>query len=379
MRYETDVVIIGAGPAGTSCGIELAKGGVPSLIVEKRVFPRDKTCGGLMTKKTYELLAALVGGEDKLPPDLFCDTADEIALYHENERLTFSRVTIPYRSVRRLRYDAFLADKYKEVGGTLLEGRVCSSIDLDAHTIALSDGDTVSFRRLVAADGAFSPTAKALGYDPPQLGFCVETHVPKTGREDDRILHIHFATPKNGYAWVFPSGSELCVGLGGIYDKDIRYDDILMRFLKEHDLEADRSKIKGAFIPFGVAIDQRRGPEDVALVGDAAGFIDPLTGEGLYFSLASGMAAARAAIKCQKSGPFKTQYLKESASLSKIVVQGKKTRDAFYANIEKESFLDRMRGRNGFAAYYCDHMLAEYGYQYSMLWKLGIDYKTSKK
>ena len=379
MRYETDVVIIGAGPAGTSCGIELAKAGVPSLIVEKRTFPRDKTCGGLMTKKTYDLLAALVGGEDKLPPDLFCDVADEIALYYRNERLTQCRVTKLYRSVRRLKYDAFLADHYKRSGGTLLEGRVCAKIDLDSHTLTLDGGDEVRFRRLVAADGAFSPTGKALGYDAPQLGFCVETHVPKTGREDDAILHIHFGTPENGYAWVFLSGSELCVGLGGVYDREIRYDEVLMRFLGEHGLEADRSKLKGAFIPFGVAIDQRRGSDDVALVGDAAGFIDPLTGEGLYFSLASGTAAAKAAKATADGGGFKARYLKESAEIAKIVAQGKKTRDSFYANIEKDSFRARMSGRNGFAAYYCDHMLAEYDYSYSMLWKLGIDYKASKK
>ena len=378
MEHTVDVAVIGAGPAGTSCGIELAKNAISSLIVEKRTFPRDKTCGGLMTKKTYDLLTSLVGGESALPPDLFCDVSDEIALYYRNERLTFSRVSIPYRSVRRLRYDAFLAERYKEAGGTLLEGRVCASVDPDSHTLTLDDGDTVRFRRLVAADGAFSPTAKALGYEPPQLGFCVETHVPKPGREDDGVLHIHFGVPENGYAWRFPSGGELCVGLGGLYDKEIRYDEILMRFLEENGLEADRSRIKGAFIPFGVAIDQRRGNDDVVLVGDAAGYIDPLTGEGLYFSLASGTAAARAAAKSASGGSFRALYLKETAFIQKIVSQGKKTRDSFYANVEKDSFRERMSGRNGFAAYYCDKQLAEYGYPYSMLWKLGIDYKTSK-
>ena len=378
MDHIVDTAIIGAGPAGTACGIRLLEGGVSCLIVEKRSFPRDKVCGGLVTEKTHGLLCSLLAPDGDLSPDLFCDTSDRAELWYKNERLAAARVSKPFRLVRRVRLDAKLAERYRELGGTLLENSECAAIDAASRRLTLKNGDTVSFRHLVAADGALSVTRKALGFETPSLGFCAETHVKKPAGRENGAVQIHFGIVKKGYAWVFPSGDDLCVGLGGCYEKGVRYDALLREYLALNGLEADRPT-KGAFVPYGDLVEQRGGADFAALVGDAGGFVDPLTGEGLYFALSTGIAAADAVIRSAAGAGFKTEFLRSVAPFGKIVTQGKRTQSVFFSSVEKSAFRKKFAGKDAFVAYYCDNQLSEYNYPYAKIWEIGLDYKRSRK
>lgn len=379
MDHTVDTVIVGAGPAGTSCAVTLQRSGVTNLVIEKRAFPRDKLCGGLVTEKTYRLICELwASSGEEIPPDLFCDLSDRVELRYRTERLAGAKVQKSFRKIRRSHFDNALVELYKKTGGTLLENSECADIDMKNRRIVLQNGDEIAFCHLVAADGALSRTRKMLGYPSPRLGLCTEVHVPKTGNEEDGVVRIHFGVVKYGYGWIFPSGSELCVGLGGAYRKGDRPDESLREYLSMNSFPRD-VKIKGAFIPFGDLVDQKRGPKEAVLVGDAGGFADPLTGEGLFFALSTGIAAANAVVNSRGDPDnFKRAYLNAISPIEKTIRQGKRTQKMFFGNIGKSVFRKKITGKNGFVGFFSDNQLSEYGYEYSKIIDLVSDYRKQK-
>ncbi|MBQ7172943.1 MAG: geranylgeranyl reductase family protein [Clostridia bacterium] len=377
MNHVVDTLIIGAGPAGLSCGIRLCKRGVSNLVVEKRSFPRDKTCGGGVTNKTYRLLSEELELPEEALSKIFCDENDVLELFFGDLRLTHSKIKKPLRFVKRREFDHFLATEYQKRGGKLLENTTCSSLDPKGHTATLSSGDTVAFEHLVISDGALSPTAKSLGYDSPELAFCVETHIPKEALPNHTAVGVSFGVVKNGYVWVFPSGKELCVGLGGLYDQSVRYDAILKDFLRTLGVDPEPYPIKGAFLPYGKLVKQSRGMDNVLLVGDAGGFVDPIYGEGLYFALASGIEAAKAISAGHTSA--RKAFLARMKPYQKIIRDGKRLQKIFVLPASQKYFKKVAQGRNNFVGFYIDHLLAEYDYPYSRLGKLIRDYRREKK
>lgn len=377
MNHVVNTLIIGAGPAGLSCGIRLCKHGVKNLVVEKRSFPRDKTCGGGVTNKTYRLLLDELELSGEKLSSVICDGSGILELYYGDTRLTRSSLEKPLRFVRRTAFDALLAAEYRTRGGNLLENTTCRSIDPEKHTAILSNEDTVTFQHLVAADGALSPTAKALGYHASGQAFCVETHVPKEKLPGRDAVGIYFGLVEHGYVWFFPSGEEFCIGLGGLYDKSVYYDAILKEFLEKLGVDPKSYPIKGAFLPCEKTVNQKHGSKDVLLVGDAGGFVDPIYGEGLYFALASGIEAAEA-IFANSQNARKT-FLDRVKPYQKIIRDGTRLQKIFFRPASQKYFKKVAQGRNNFVGFYADHLLSEYGYPYSRLGKLVSDYKRMKK
>ncbi|MBR6920607.1 MAG: FAD-dependent monooxygenase, partial [Clostridia bacterium] len=248
MDHFTDAVIIGGGPAGSSCGIYLQRAGISNMIIEKRSFPKDKLCAGLVTEKTYRQLSKLIKtavGTD-VPDEIFCDKSKRIKLFYKDEPLTDSAVSSLFRLVFRRDLDGYLIETYKKTGGILYENRTVKEYDLDNNTLSLDNGDTVKYKYLIGADGALSPTRKALGYKSPDYIFCTEAFVPKTAAFDDNCVRIYFGYLNKGYVWVFPHGDTLCVGLGDEYRKKTEYEKVLRAFLLSNGLDDGSCKIKGA-------------------------------------------------------------------------------------------------------------------------------------
>lgn len=377
MNYSVDAAVIGGGPAGASCAIYLQSAGISNIIVEKRVFPRDKTCAGLVTEKTYRQLSKLIktaSGED-VPDGIFCDISKKIKLYYKDDKLTDSNVTSLFRLVKRRDFDDYLIQTYKKTGGLILENRTVKEYGAENGTLTLDNGDTIEYKYLIGADGALSPTRKALGHKTPGFIFCAETFVPVTDAFDDNAVYIYFGFVKKGYIWVFPHGDTLCVGLGDEYNKNTEYEKVLRDFLKSNGLEYENCKIKGAFIPYGECVDQRKGKDNAVLIGDAGGFTDQITGEGLYFALSTGEAAANAVIKGKN---FKKDYLKATAKFADIVKHGAKKGNTFYKDTVMEAFRKNVKGRNGLVSYFCENQISEYNYTYSDMAKLFADYKLKK-
>lgn len=373
MKYQVNTVVIGGGPAGAACAVILQKEEIPNLILEQRSFPRSKTCGGLMTEKTYRLLTALL--DEAEISAVFCDQSQTVELHGRDGRLTRSQVERPLRSVRRITFDNALIERYRALGGTVLENQRRYKIDPVKKRIVLENGDVIAYERLVAADGALSRTRAALGCKPPQLGFCLEVYVPKRELPDIDAVQIHFGIVPRGYLWVFPSGDDLCIGLGGVYQKGTDYRAILRRFLTARGLDPAAYKIFGAFVPIGRPVSQKNAPESAMLIGDAGGFVDPMYGEGLYFALSSGLAAAETIA----AGGGKTAFLEKAAPMDRLIREGVRVQKYFFLDPVLRLFERRIKNKNGFVRKYCDEQLSTYNYSYGELISLYRDYEKGKK
>ena len=374
MTKHTDTLVIGAGPAGISAAITLQKAGIPNIVIDKSSFPREKVCGGLVTNKTLKALMRLlnVRNPGRLK-ETFADHSDTVEIYDKNKRLTCSKVSKYLRFVKRNRFDFFLVKQYKSLGGTIYENEKNYQADFSKQEIRLTDGNIIYYDHLIVADGALSVSRTALGLPGQELSFCIEAYAPKIQIKNPDRTKVYFGIIDNGYAWVFPSGEEVCIGLGGEYDKNISYIKILKDFLNQLSLNPDGCRIRGAFVPSGAITVQSSLPENVSVIGDAGGFVDPIYGEGLYFALSSGIAAAKSRISSPKS--FKNKYLKMMAGHIKMISHGYRLKKIFFKKRIQEIFKKRIGGKDSFVSFYCDNQVSTYRYSYRALFRLYVDYK----
>lgn len=369
MKSSYDVVVIGAGPAGAACGITLQKSGIDHCVLDKATFPRGKTCAGLVTGKALKLIRELFEAEDV--DRLFCEKSKTIALYRKEEKLVEAPLARPVQLVNRREFDNALAQRYRELGGELYEGSVICDIDYGANQLHLADGRVTEYKQLIFADGALSMAHKQLKTDKRDLAFGVEAYLPAEQFPTESV-DIYFDYLPNGYVWVFPHGDTVCVGLANLYDKGTDYRGLLTSFLKEHGVTPDTSKYIGAFLPYGTVIDQKKLPPNVMLTGDAGGFADPITGEGLYMSMQTGIYAAQA----QKANVPKEDYLNRVKRLTRIVRDGKRVQKLFFSPSIQQKLLKKVKGKNRFVSYYFDSQVDDYRFEYREMRELIRAYKN---
>ncbi len=360
MDRQVHTAVIGGGPAGAACGVALQRQGISNCIIDRAVFPRPKTCGGLMTEKTWQLLRAVFDGDEARPAELICNTVSKVTLFGGMTPLVSADVDLPLRLTDRFRLDHGLIRRYQELGGALLEGQRQYAIDYDSRVITLENGDAVSYRYLVFADGAMSRAHRDFGVRPERMGFCVETFLPGDALEPMgiEIRFDSFGAP--GYLWVFPYGDRICVGLGSRYQKGFPYREELETALEAMGVSARDLEIRGAFLPCGWLAPQERFPDSVLLIGDAGGFVDPIYGEGLYFALLSGRTAGEA----MAAEEPKEAFLKEMQPACRIIRNGNRLQPLLYSPLVRKGFINKIRGRSGFLKFYCDRQLSAYQYDH---------------
>ncbi len=372
MDKQVNVIILGGGPAGAACGIALQRQGVANCIIDKAVFPRPKTCGGMVTEKTYRLLRPIFDDDEARLAGLFCRTETEVAAFDNTTLLAHCQPELPLRLADRFHFDNELVRRYRELGGTLFEGQREYTIDYDGRAVTLEDGSRIAYRYLVFADGALSRAHRDFGIR-RELSFCVETFLPGDALET-RGGEIHFGVLADGYLWVFPYGDRVCVGLGCTYEKGFPYRETLAGFLRETGVSPEGQDVRGAFVPCGWTAPQDRLPDNVLLIGDAGGFVDPIYGEGLYFALLSGRMAAEA---LAADDPKRT-FLRNMQPAYQIIRNGKKLQPFLFSPLMRKGFINRLRGRNGFLKYYCDHQMSVYAFDHNKA-KIMTAYRRQKK
>ena len=370
MKRHYTAVVLGAGPAGAACGISLQKNGVNHCVLDKAVFPRKKTCAGLVTGKTFRLLQALYDGA--VSDALFCDTADTVRLLRGKEEIAAAAIKQPVRLVNRETFDNALTECYRSLGGTLYEG-VRVSVDTKNHRLLLQNGDELYYDNLIFADGALSLSRKLYAVAKRRLAFGAEIYLP-TEKLPSKSVDLYFGYIANGYIWTFPHGDSVCVGAAGAYDQTTDYRAILTRFLAERGIDAADGRIVGAFLPYGTPVPQQNFPEDVMLVGDAGGFADPISGEGLYMALQTGIYAAQA-VKTQEP---KRRYLQAVRPLLQIIRDGRRVQKLFYHPAVHSRLLHRVQGNSRAVRFYFDAQVDDYRYTYRQMHKLYKDYKRSR-
>ncbi|WP_461143856.1 geranylgeranyl reductase family protein [Salinifilum aidingensis] len=289
-----DVVVVGAGPAGTSAARAAAGRGCAVLLLERDGIPRYKTCGG-----------GLVGGSlEALSP------GTELNIYDEVRRVTLSMngkspKTLPSRPpwakmVFRDEFDAALVEEAARAGVSVRDGTAVKGVELGGGEVRLrlSGGDQVRAGAVVGADGSASRIAKFVGVQCRQVDLALEAEVPVDGATEKawsgRAL-LEWGPLPGSFGWVFPKGDICTVGVVGSRGSPDATRGYMREFLDRHhfaDIEPVRNTghlTRCRFTESPLA----RGP--VLVAGDAAGLADPWLREGISFALRSGKMAGRAA------------------------------------------------------------------------------------
>ena len=311
-RY--DVVVVGSGPAGSVAALVLARGGARVALVDKGAFPRDKACGDLVGPRGVQLLHDLgitVPGATHVGDMLVVGPRRAVRLPCRPGR------TYPGHAlaVPRVRFDALLHDAAVAAGADAYRGRAAAPLG-DGGAVegcVLDDGRQLRADAVVGADGAVSGVAEWAGLvDPARVlwGFALRAYAD----EPVALPHIFFWEPSPwrafpGYGWVFPGpDGRANVGLGC----GVRADraaaaraarqlpaflaDLVTRGVLTRPPATDGAASLGGWLKLGM-VGTRPAAGRVLLVGDAAGLVNPLQGEGIGQAMGSARAAAQALLE----------------------------------------------------------------------------------
>ena len=312
MKYgeeKYDVIVVGAGPAGTTAARYCAQGGLKTLLLEKERFPRFKPCAGGVTLSASQEL-----GID-IPQNIVERTCTGM-------RILVGRVEKEIRlpkpvslMVNRSTFDQHLATMAVAAGATFSEGEGCKGIQIAAKNIIVeTDKRVLSTPIVIGADGYFSKTRKKVrpGFDKDEIRYCVIAEIPMSSNEIARrfkdLVTIYYGFAAMGYAWIFPKRSHLSVGVGGSPSQSRDMPERLREFLSLNQLDPITS-IKGCFIP----VTRWRHDiysDRILLTGDAAGLVDAFSGEGIRFAIISGRLAAETAITAHCKADFSVRTLR---------------------------------------------------------------------
>ncbi len=275
-----DVVIVGAGPAGLYCAMQLAGHGLDVVVLEKKEVIGEKVCAGGLTRKDLEMLA--------VPEEMF-ERKVYVSMLASSWFTNYSRFQMPVLyTVDRRKLGEWMAGEVRKKG---IEIRLGSRVNrIEKGRLYLKNGGEIGYRYLVGADGVNSLVRRYLGLPLEQRIFTFQYRIPWQG-EPRFEIHMDARYFHSWYAWVFPHKDHLVVGTGG----DARYvspSKMKKRFrtwAEKHGFDLDGADYES----FPISYDYRGWDFDpVFLAGEAAGLASGLTGEGIYQALVSGEAAA---------------------------------------------------------------------------------------
>jgi geranylgeranyl reductase family protein len=293
MKY--DVIITGGGPAGSTAGRLLSREGARVLILDKQKFPRDKPCGGGVT-----LRAASVQDVDIAPvvERTIYGARFSLRLGPEFDRW-FDR-PLTYMT-QRIRLDDHLLSRAAAEGAEVHEPEAVQAVETGAHGVTVTTPKgAYEGRILLGADGANGVTGRLLGLRQQcEEAVALEGNVPwspRLGEDWQRLVALDLGGLAGGYGWVFPKGEHLNVGVGAWKYAGFTLRPKLSALARRYGFdESTLENLRGHHLP--VRISRSRiatGP--AAVIGDAAGLVDPLSGEGIHMAFASGRLAAESAL-----------------------------------------------------------------------------------
>ncbi|MFL6011686.1 MAG: geranylgeranyl reductase family protein [Gaiellaceae bacterium] len=285
--HKFDVAVVGAGPAGATAAYRLSRAHARVLLVDKIAFPRDKPCGGGLTTRAVRQLPFSVEPvvEDRI-------TRVRCRLKYGTKLERASQQVLCLMTQRR-RLDAFLVEQAVAAGATFRDG---VRVEIESERTLRVDGEAIQVDTLVGADGANGITAKALGLGGAIVnGVALEGNLPyeqlpRNGWHGTLVLEL--GNVPGGYGWIFPKGDHVNVGVGGWGSEGPRLREHLRALCEHYGVALDDvANLRGHRLPM------RRPPTKLAceralLVGDAAGMVDPVSGDGIYEALVTARLAA---------------------------------------------------------------------------------------
>ena len=311
---STDVLVVGAGPAGSAAATWLARAGVDVVLTDMAAFPRDKTCGDGLTPRAVEELVRL-GLEDWLRAHPV-NHGLRAHGFGQTLRLPWPGGSLPDwgSAVARTELDDHLRTTAIKAGATAVDGAKAVDVRRDGDRVAAvvfttaSGTAEIACRRLVVADGVRSPLGKVLGREwhrDTVYGVAGRSYVASSMSDDPWISsHLELRGERgevlSGYGWVFPLGTgEVNLGAGTLATAkrpaDVAIKPLMRLYAasirEEFGLEGDLRAEASALLPMGGAVTGVAGA-NWALIGDAAGCVNPLNGEGIDYGLETGRLVA---------------------------------------------------------------------------------------
>ncbi len=298
-----DVAIVGAGPSGSTAAYHLARAGARVVILDRAEFPREKPCGGGVTARAFERAPVDITPvvEQIVTKVRFSYKLGKFFDYEYNVGLPGAEEpqNLVYMT-QRVRLDEFLLNNACEAGAEFRGGAIVRGVQMDRDSVTVEvDGEDVEASVLIGADGANGIVARSVGLkpvtDPP---VALEAQFPYSTDdipdEWSHVLALELGSMSGGYGWSFPKADHFNVGCGGYHSEGGKLRQHLYELQNHYRLGALPTRnIRGHHLPTrdeGAPIVRGR----TLLVGDAAGLVDPMSGEGIYSAFVSGhLAAAR--------------------------------------------------------------------------------------
>ncbi len=291
MKPDADVIIAGAGPAGTLAAFDLCRQGFRVMLIEKEIFPRYKVCGAGLTHK---ILAEI---PFSLEPVL------ERTIYHVRFSCHFSdaftrRGELPLMyCTGRPELDAFLLKQAEMAGTRLRMGEKILDIRKSIPYIeVVTTRGIYRSRILMGADGAAGIVARSAGLKRdigPGMAWEAEIAVPEEDLAAYReTIFLDWGTFPGGYGWIFPKKDHFSAGVGGPASLAGKMKGYYRQFIRSTGIKPLQTH---SFRSWPIPVRLRRGAfhaGNILVAGDAAGLTDPLTGEGIWYAVKSGRMAA---------------------------------------------------------------------------------------
>lgn len=364
----TQNLIVGAGPAGSACALALLKAGRECVLVDKSAFPRVKLCAGVLTGKSQlclqELLgpkaygqlmgASLVAREPRLRLWRRTHCLVDVDLRHvtdHHDLLGDSDCTI--HEVDRPQFDLTLVRLFQQRGGKFIDGDGLRDIDTDRRVATLASGTTIGYQHLIAADGAASHAERLIAardknFTPKgRNSIALEINVSREDLDLDGI-NIYFDFIPHTYAWAFSKGPQVCLGICRMADVEQDPKEAMRQFLSALGLKhPERYPLVGAPIPLTNTMKRPLWHDEVYFVGDAAGLNEPMTGEGIYYALQSGVDAAEAIALNRPDA-----YLKSNRYLQRLINKGARYQQLFNHRLTMAGFQHLAERHNRFVGYF---------------------------
>ena len=352
---EHEVIVVGAGPGGATAAMALAQKGYDVLLLDRKDFPRDKICGDAVPATALDLLYSL-GMAEKIKEAGFY-YIDKIRLVspkgysmdadlEEEDHLTHSAI------VPREDFDVLLQQHAIDSGANFIQAHVKEPIVEDGRVtgvLARVNGSVKEFRSKVvlAADGVTSAIARTIRPDDHvdhHRAVALRAYIEDIEELPHQVEFYLYQEILPGYAWIFPLGEgKANIGLGMRLDtfreKNYNLKKMLQDFMEMPDI---KKRLKNGGQVHGVATWQlnfgsqkniRRAYDGALLVGDAAGFINPLTGGGISNAVISAWLATETVHQA---------FLKEDFSLNTLKVYEEYCEQQLWRGLRRSYYLQRV-------------------------------------